>query len=384
MQPVFFKGRGNPTMYDDLMDFINYVFGFNGNGSDFKKLLPKLYNPEYDPCRNNFVITENGKLRAAIGAFDSVFSVGGTELKCRGIGNVAVHPYHRSKGYMIECMNMINESIISDGYDFSMLGGQRQRYGYFGYEDSGCAYSFLINGTNIRHCFRDVPFCELEIRDVHADDTELIDAAYALYLTRPMRTVRKREEFLDICHSWKEELKVILRGGEVIGYFVGGLGELTFKDSADFDDVIRNYVSKFGKAELTLPSWDEKLIAAAYRITDYYSIRNCYMYSIYNYKRVLGALLSFRASISSLCDFSLNVLIHGIAGDERLTLSVKDGSANVTDAPDGCEIALELEHKEALAFFCSPYSPLRHSHALSPALLAALPLPLFTEGADHV
>ena len=37
---IIYKGRGNAEMYDDYMDFINYVFGFNGNEQDFKKLLP--------------------------------------------------------------------------------------------------------------------------------------------------------------------------------------------------------------------------------------------------------------------------------------------------------------------------------------------------------
>ena len=57
-----YKGRGSAEMRDDYIDFINYVFGFNGNSSDFPKLLPKLYKPEYHPCENNYVVTENGKL----------------------------------------------------------------------------------------------------------------------------------------------------------------------------------------------------------------------------------------------------------------------------------------------------------------------------------
>ena len=96
--PILYKGRGTPDMYDDLMDFMNFVFGFDGNGEDFKKILPKLYDPERDPCRSNYVVTENGKLKAAIGAFDSKLSVGGEILPCRGIGNVAVHPYSRGNG----------------------------------------------------------------------------------------------------------------------------------------------------------------------------------------------------------------------------------------------------------------------------------------------
>ena len=43
-----YYGRGTAEMFDDYMDFINYVFGFNGNSSDFKKLLPKLYKYEYE------------------------------------------------------------------------------------------------------------------------------------------------------------------------------------------------------------------------------------------------------------------------------------------------------------------------------------------------
>lgn len=134
---IIYKGRGNAEMYDDYMDFINYVFGFNGNEQDFKKLLPKLYNPECDPCYNNYVVTENGKLKAAIGAFDSEVAVGGEVLKCRGIGNVAVHPYSRSKGYMIDCMNMALSDMVKDGVDYSILGGQRQRYNYFGFDYIG-------------------------------------------------------------------------------------------------------------------------------------------------------------------------------------------------------------------------------------------------------
>ena len=37
-----YRGKGNAEQYDAFMDFINYVFGFNGNQKDFKKLLPKL------------------------------------------------------------------------------------------------------------------------------------------------------------------------------------------------------------------------------------------------------------------------------------------------------------------------------------------------------
>ena len=102
--PEIYKGRGNSAMREDYIDFINYVFGFNGTKDDFVKLLPKLYKPEYLPCENNYVVTEDGKLKAAIGVYPRELDVMGTKLKFHGVGNVAVHPYSRSKGYMRELL----------------------------------------------------------------------------------------------------------------------------------------------------------------------------------------------------------------------------------------------------------------------------------------
>ena len=110
-----YYGAGTPEMFDEYVDFINYVFGFNGNSDDFKKLLPKLYRYELDPAGNSYVAVENGKIRAAVGAFDHDIVVCGKLLKTRGIGNVAVHPYERSRGFMRKLMNMAVDGMVADG-----------------------------------------------------------------------------------------------------------------------------------------------------------------------------------------------------------------------------------------------------------------------------
>jgi len=210
-EPIIYKGRGNPEMYDDLMDFLNYVFGFNGNDRDFKKMLPKLYKPEYNPSYANYVVTENGKLKAAIGAFDSVLAVGEEKLICRGIGNVAVHPYSRSKGYMKECINMAIDDMIKDGVDYSVLGGRRQRYNFFGFENAGVYKNLSISNENIKYKFDGVPFTELDFHPVRENETELIDKIYALHQTRPIHTDRPRAHFYDICRTGPCQLMAIFK-----------------------------------------------------------------------------------------------------------------------------------------------------------------------------
>ena len=116
-----YAGRGNASMYDDYLDFINFVFGFNGRERDFPKLLPKLYGREDDPAASSYVVTEGGKLKAAVGAFDHELVVCGRALKCRSIGNVAAHPYDKSRGFMRRLMHMAVEDMVKDGVVLSTL-----------------------------------------------------------------------------------------------------------------------------------------------------------------------------------------------------------------------------------------------------------------------
>ncbi|MBE6541216.1 MAG: GNAT family N-acetyltransferase [Ruminococcaceae bacterium] len=102
-------------MYDDLIDFLNYVFGFNGTDRNFIESYPKVLKRDKNPCEQNYVITEDGKLKAAVGAYYSTLAVGEDELLCCNIGNVAVHPFSRSKGYMTQCLTE------SENYNINIL-----------------------------------------------------------------------------------------------------------------------------------------------------------------------------------------------------------------------------------------------------------------------
>ena len=59
--------------------------------------------------------------------------VAGKPLRAAGIGTVSVHPYARGEGHMKKLMHMTLEECRENGADLAMLGGQRQRYEYFGF-----------------------------------------------------------------------------------------------------------------------------------------------------------------------------------------------------------------------------------------------------------
>ncbi|MCI8387790.1 MAG: GNAT family N-acetyltransferase [Clostridiales bacterium] len=378
-EPIIYKGRGSAEMRDDFVDFINYVFGFNGNDQDFVKLLPKLYKPEYDPCGNNYVVTVDGKLKSAIGVFVREFDVMGERICSHGIGNVAVHPYSRSKGYMRELMNMAIHDMIDAGADMSDLGGKRQRYGYFGYEMASPACRLEINSTNIRHCFADVPFKKLEFKEVCEGDVSLLDEIYALHNKKVCHAIRPRKAFLDIAHSWSSKLYAILDGDRFIGYFIGDMNELTLANNDDFNDVARNYVSERGKMSIKLPAYDIELISKAQAICDHLSVTNDQNYTIFNFKKVVGAYLKLKAVTTGLIDGSLGVEVNGYARKERFGIEVKNGVPTIVE--DINKVDVTLEHHEAVTFFFGAVSPTRMR---IPIAAAWFPLPLFINPADHV
>ncbi|MBQ8402497.1 MAG: GNAT family N-acetyltransferase [Clostridia bacterium] len=375
-----YKGRGTADMRDDYLDFINYVFGFNGNDEDFLKLLPKLYKEEYHPCENNYVVTENGKLKAAIGVFPRTMHVLDETLSVHGVGNVAVHPYSRSKGYMRDLLYQAVQDMIDAGADMADLGGRRQRYQYFSYEVAGTVINFDFNSISMERCFGDAPMKNMDFVAVKSENDPWLAPIRELHSRKGLRMERPAEQFFDIVRSWQKTLYVILEGERFVGYCIDNLEELTLADTeADFVDVLRSHVAKRGNVTLHLPLYETAMIETSYRISAHFSMGSDQNYSIFNYKKVLGAFLKLKASVLPLMDGVLTVQIDGIAGREVLKIAVENGVPSVEETEDVPQIV--LEHKQAVSFFFGLVSPVR---TLCPIAAAWFPLPLRIDSADHV
>ena len=79
------------------------------------------------------------------------WKLGQTTLEIAGIGGVSSHPRSRGAGYMRQLMHHLVQRMRDEGKHLSWLGGQRQRYAYFGYEDCGVSHTYTLSKTNLRH-----------------------------------------------------------------------------------------------------------------------------------------------------------------------------------------------------------------------------------------
>ena len=386
---IDYIGRGNPSMYDDYIDFINYVFAYYHNPHDFKRIMPYRCSPEHDPCSQTYFVVEDGKIKASIGAFDTGYKICGEKIKSRGIGNVSVHPYSQHKGYMIRLMNMITYDMISDGVDFSYLGGRRQRYGYFGYEQACARYSMGVD----RGCFRYVygggrdnkPFhMRLKAEKVGPADSYRLDFIKSMSDAEPMHAERPGEFFFDYISQWTSPVWVFVdESGRLRGYSIGEAGEMMLDDDSLAPDAVWALLQATGDNSLNvnLPLTKPFQRAALMDLHGSVGCNNTEMIMVLNWRRVIAAALRLEAAYFPLAGGEITVLIHGTAGDEKLRVSVSGGVPSV-EPYDG-EAELELDRLRAVSFFFGVFSPEREALA-SAAVKSWLPLPLTLYSADGV
>ena len=376
-------------MKDELLYFLNKAFDMTKPDAGFQKLLPKLYGPKVDPCPHNLILKKDEHICAAVGAYDGLLHLGNASLSYRGIGNVAVDADCRNRGYMKQAMTQTIQKAVDDKIDFLVLGGQRQRYQYFGFDNLGMEYRATITKVNLSHAYREIPFEPLEIRDLTENDSALLEEIYQLHERKVFHSHRERTLFYEILCSWNAQPKVILKKGGFAGYFINDLQELMLKDPHDFPDFIRTYMQEKedDEVEITIMPWNRDLLSVVRTICDNIDVCENDMFHILNYKNVLQVLLQHQANQVGLVDGEQYFYIHGYSKDVKLHISVHNNTVNVIEFDEADSFIagfqpIECTHFEAMELILGIYSQKRME--LVPNVRSWFPIPFAIESADQV
>jgi predicted N-acetyltransferase YhbS len=384
---VTYRGRTPKEDYAQLISFLDTVFFTYDppeTKRDFLNLLPKLYKPEYDPCYNNFIVKEGDEIKGAVGLYYDELMAGGVKLRCGGIGNVAVAEDSRSKGYMIECMNMAMEDMKLSGADYGLLGGQRQRYGYFGFEPAGVSYNFNVNKSNIRHCFGKDAKSGLEVKEVKPGDSRTLALIDEILRKEPFYTIHPPEAMYDILCSWRRKPYAAFSGEEFKGFFTRNYeGRVADFKAASAGDIEKTVLAAFeflqnDNNQFSVPAFDTAAIDRFTQFAEGWSLHHSKSYVVINFENTVRVLLNVRAASGPINDGELSLYIRGWAGDEKITLRVKNGEAEVSTAKG--EVDLEISHHEAIRFLFSLSSS--HRRNMTNPAAQWFPLPLYSYDFD--
>ncbi len=386
---MIYKGRCPEKYTNELIETLDTVFFSNDpNNQKFMTLLPKLYKDKYSPAYNNVVVMEGEEIKGAVGCYPLNAVAAGRKLKILGIGNVAVTEDCRGKGYMKDTMNMALDIMKEEKFDYSLLGGQRQRYGFFGYEPIGLEYRFLIDKGNIRRILGKLEKSGFTAREITEKDTDIISKIKALHEKLPFFVERKEEDYIDILHSWNNTPYAAFEGDEFKGYFTlekhGGkyLHEIRAVDINDMLGLIM-CAMETGNLEgvaINLPAFDTEYCDFMEKNCGGYSIGTPEMINIFNFGNFIEAFLALKAQRMNLACGTLKILVHGMNGDEFLAVTVDGKDVSVTEAHGNAHI--ELSHRDAIVFISGLYSKERLN---IPAFAQGwFPLDFFSYSLDNV
>lgn len=342
--------KGRPGDMEDILDFANYVFSQAHTPHDFMTLIPKVYGRGHSCEDFHYLAMEDHRIKGMVAAYPHTYTVAGIPLNTRFIGTVSVHPYARGKGYMKQLMKNVKEDMIHDGVDIAFLGGQRQRYQYFGYEIGGTTVQMQLSKTNFRHALKDHDDL-ISLLPVEAEDTELIEELYGYYTQRTIQG-RSLDEFYECMCNWRSTPYAVIQDTTCIGYLCvsedgSAIHEVELSDPSLLPYVLRAHMQQHSidEVQIFVAPYEVEKIRILEPIAERTSLIENEQFQIFNYSKVLKALLTLKATHTRLEDGDF---VLGISENGRFHIHVQEQKVTVTEtdeAPDWCLSSLEAVRK---------------------------------------
>lgn len=379
--------KGIPEEYEDIIDFINYVFSQKEAPHDFKKLLPKLYADGRNYAPYHYIIKEDEKIKAVICALPMKYQTPKDVLNAYCIGMVSVHPYARGKGYMKQLMEFVIEDLRSQGCSYLFLGGQRQRYEYFGFTPSGVQLDFTVTSTNTRHYLRNIDHSDVKL--VPLTEASLLDKAYSLYEVQPYRVQRSREDFYDLLCSWESRPYAVIKEGNFVGSLVlrpdGTITELFLNDTTAYPLVLEALFSGTEQVSYTFLAASSELnkINFFMDIAESWRISTIESYRIFDFKAVILTFLNIKSELELLPNGSLVLRIDGML----IEITVQNNVPSILTSTKTADLSLTALEATALLFsYAGEFKLKQYAEKLSANKRICIkhwfPLPLITSQND--
>lgn len=370
--------KARPDERDAYIKFADMVFSHNGDAISFEASIPKVYGAHIDSADMHYLAVDDEKgIRGLVAVMPNELYIGGDTLRIGFIGTVSVHPEARGEGHMKKLMQMAIDDIKAEGVDIALLGGQRQRYEYFGFAKGGVGYSFSVGEPNVRHALKNVDASAITFEEID-HDSPWVDAAYAMFAKQNIRFRRDRNCFVDYCRSYLAKLWAVLENGKFAGYIIchvdkGGIAEILVDSVQTLDKALKAWIvqNNLPRVRLLLPEWKRDELKHLGCYAGDTSLEMRVQSSIYNPRRVLKAMLTAKAEYAGLENGSMCFEVEG----DRFTVTVADGRVTIADGGENpvCLNCLEISQQLAYPF---------DYEGKADAPLGWFPLPLYESSPD--
>ncbi|NLX83452.1 MAG: GNAT family N-acetyltransferase [Clostridiales bacterium] len=325
-----------------LLDFANMVFSLSHEPTDFKALQPFIYGqPGFSKWTQ--VAREEGRILGMICTPDGKLKAGQESLQFGYIGTVSAHPYERGRGIMKELMRHTLDTARAKGLDFLALGGQRQRYQHFGFEDSGAKTSLYITQGSIAHSLgknqvKDYRF--VKAADAGADD---VRQALMRHQAGQLVCERAEQDFPLILRNWGGQGLMVYDAEHFLGYLYvnnNSVDEFAFLHAVSIPEILLAYLQTVRRDGLSLSlrpfelSRHKDLFACA----DSWSLSPSCMIRVFHWQAFLQTLLRLKASHQALQD---GKRVLEIQGEGKYLIQVLGSDVTVKETAHQADMTLD-------------------------------------------
>lgn len=201
--------------YESIVTCLDRCFAPAGPWPGMAALNPhSLYN---DPAQMDryTVIKDGNTVIACLSCVDQTFLIDGDELRVAGIGQVATLPEYRGHGLMSRLLDAAIARITAESFPLSELGGDRVRYGRYGWESAGRQWQFQLTARSVA----DVPAPSQQVQPLEMVSDE-IAAIIAIHETEPLRVRRTTEQYGRLLRRANKQTWLARNAGKTTAYAV--------------------------------------------------------------------------------------------------------------------------------------------------------------------
>ncbi len=347
----------------------------------FEELYPDTVLPE--TMSQWRLARVGGEIAAGIQLVPRAFvAAGEVRLPGMGLGNVFCYPPFRRHGLMGALLERCTADMVAAGTAVCILGGDRARYGNYGWEHAGAERALTL-AAGVTRFEESRLVSAVDLRVWNGDVAELM-CILAAYSRLPYRTERSASEcgqvlrrpglVVWICDRPESGFGyVVVRGSAIAEY--GG-------DRAAVERLV-GFLLQSGTWSVALPPVDgetalEKLML---RHAQGYQVRPAGMIRIISMRRVLEAyrpLLRLR-----LQTWTGDLALRCSDSGETVRIGMEGGVPVIEEGPaDGA--AMTLNRRELAQLFFGPFAPDLGDGSRHSGIRRLFPLPFYCHALAHV
>lgn len=291
-----------------IVELINDSFSDVRQNPDFQKSMPKVYKKEGLEYLTQ-VCLNNNKMIGSLTVFPTKFLLNDKIfLNAAYIGSVSVKSKYRNQGIMSHLLKSNLDEIKHNNYDFAILSGQRQRYGYFEFYPFGFMYDFLYTSQNIKHRVNSIKSDNFQYSyRLLKDDTDpVLDQMYDLY-NKKLILGRPQKRFLDYLQSRSLNVYIITnQNNQFEGYILLRHGrEIHEIELINFDNLetvlasFNNYL-KLNELNIVILSYELDKFSRLNQFCESYKTYQTELVHVINYENTIKKMLELTNQVRKL------------------------------------------------------------------------------------